>query len=138
MTLCEENCDLDNYNYETKIVKCSCDIKINIPLFDEIRFDKDKLLKNFIDIKNVINIKVLKCFREVFNDSLKNNYGFFILIFIVVLFIICVIIFYAKSYNNIIKDISEIVRTLKTKKIYVGKKVISKKKRTKIILKRIS
>ena len=30
MTLCEENCDLINYNYTNEKVKCSCDIKINI------------------------------------------------------------------------------------------------------------
>ena len=30
MTLCEENCDLINYDYTNEKVKCSCDIKINI------------------------------------------------------------------------------------------------------------
>ena len=45
MSLCEENCDLINYNYETKKVKCSCDMKIKIPILDDIKFDKIHFLK---------------------------------------------------------------------------------------------
>ena len=30
MSLCEENCDLIDYNYDTKKSKCSCDIKYGI------------------------------------------------------------------------------------------------------------
>ena len=35
MTLCEEDCRLIDYNYETEKVKCSCDIKLSLPLFEE-------------------------------------------------------------------------------------------------------
>ncbi len=31
MSLCEENCELIEYNYTTEKVKCSCDIKTSIP-----------------------------------------------------------------------------------------------------------
>ena len=40
MTLCDEDCELINYNYDIEKVKCSCDIKIEIPLIDDIKFDK--------------------------------------------------------------------------------------------------
>ena len=40
MTLCEENCDLIEYDYDNKKAKCSCLIKINIPLIETIQFDK--------------------------------------------------------------------------------------------------
>ena len=131
MTLCEENCELTNYDYKTEKVKCSCDIKMNIPLLEEIKFNKEELLKSFIDIKNVINVKILKCFKEVFNDSLKYNYGFFLLLLIILLFIICIIIFYTKSYNNLKIDINDIVIALKYKKIYIKKKVNYIKKEAK-------
>jgi len=58
MSLCEENCDLVEYNYTTEKAKCSCSVKINI--LDDIKFDKNKLYKNFIDINNIANIKFLK------------------------------------------------------------------------------
>ena len=88
MSLCEEDCDLVEYNYTTEKAKCSCLIKINLPLIDEIKFDKDKLYKSFTDINNILNIKLIKCAKDVFNKkSLSKNYGFFIYIFIFLLFV---------------------------------------------------
>ena len=75
MTLCEENCDLIDYNYTSKKAKCSCDIKIKVPLIEEIRKEKEKLKKSFTDIKNIGNFKLMKCYKTVFNrSSIKNNY----------------------------------------------------------------
>ena len=59
MTLCEENCELINYDYNYKKVKCSCEIKIKLPYFDDIHFDKNELLKKFIDINNIGNLKII-------------------------------------------------------------------------------
>lgn len=36
MSLCEEDCTLEDYNSTNKRVKCSCLVKINFPLFEEI------------------------------------------------------------------------------------------------------
>ena len=114
MTLCENNCKLIDYNYETEKAKCSCDIKINIPfLFDDIKINKYDLYKSFIDIKNIANIHLMKCYNTVLKvQSLKNNYGSYILLFIILIFFLCFILFYAKYYfllksqiNDIIKDI---------------------------------
>ena len=123
MTLCEENCKLIYYNYETEKVKCSCDVKINMPLLHDIKFDKKELYKRFIDIKDIINIKVIKCFKAVFNGSLIQNYGFFIMLIIILLFIICLTIFSANSYDNLKMDINEIIIALKSKKPYIQKKL---------------
>ena len=40
MSLCEEDCDLTDYDHITEKVKCSCLIKINLPFIDDIKFDK--------------------------------------------------------------------------------------------------
>ena len=56
MTLCEEDCELSDYDYNTQKAKCSCDVKINIPLIEEIKFDKNKLLNRFKDINNIANL----------------------------------------------------------------------------------
>ena len=45
MTLCEENCDLIDYDYNNKKMKCSCKIKLSLPLIEEIKIDTDELYK---------------------------------------------------------------------------------------------
>ena len=110
MTLCEEDCNLIDYNYTNKKVKCSCLIKISIPFFNEIKFDKNKLLKSFIDINNFANIKFLKCHKNVFNGKcLLKNYGFHINIFLLIIYFICFFIFYCKYYFHLVNDINMIV-----------------------------
>ena len=69
LTLCEENCELSDYDYTYKKAKCSCEIKIKIPLLEEIKVDKEKLKKKFIDINNIANIKFLKCYKIVFTKE---------------------------------------------------------------------
>ena len=99
MTLCEEDCELKEYNKTSERAKCSCLIKINLRLIDEIKFDKNKLYSNFVDIKNIVNTKLMKCYRNVLNrESLKNNYGFFISILIIFIFYLTLILFYSKYY----------------------------------------
>ena len=127
MTLCEENCEFIDYNNINKKVKCSCDVKIKFPLVEEIRFDKNKLYKSFTDIKNIINIKIIKCYKNVFKkESLIRNYGFFIFISIFVLYFICLFLFYFKYYYNIINIIKVI---FKAKNNVLGIKNKSKKKK---------
>ena len=102
MTLCEENCKLIDYNYTNKKAKCSCDIKINLPNIETIKFDKDLLKKSFIDINNMINIKIMKCYKSVFiKNKLKNNLGFLINFCVLVLFFITLIIFICKSWEQL-------------------------------------
>ena len=115
MTLCEESCKLIDYDYETENAKCSCDIKINIPfLSDDININKDYLLKSFIDITNIANFNLMKCYNIVlYIYNLKNNHGFYIILSIMAIYLICLILFYAKYYlllktkvNSIVNDVS--------------------------------
>ena len=107
MTLCEEECELVEYNFTTAKAKCSCNIKLNIPFINKIKFDKKKLLKSFIDLNNIVNIKFLKCFKTVFIlINLKNNYGFYIYVLILIIYFISLFIFYGKLYSFLIKKIS--------------------------------
>ena len=45
MSLCEENCEFVDYNYTTKKVKCSCDVKLEVPKNFDIKFDKKDYFK---------------------------------------------------------------------------------------------
>jgi hypothetical protein len=70
MGMCEDGCDFVSYDYETKKAVCSCNIKTEIPLMNDVKLDKKALLKSFIDINNIANIQILKCYKVVFQ---KNN-----------------------------------------------------------------
>jgi hypothetical protein len=123
MTLCEEDCKLVDYNYKTEKVKCSCDIKINIPFIEDIKFDKDELRKSFTDIKNIVNINIMKCYKNVFDKSLLKNIGFYILAFMLIIYFISLLIFRFRSFIKLTTDIKDIFSALKNKE----KKIIPEK-----------
>ena len=66
LLLCEENCDLIDYDYIYLRAKCSCEVKLNFPLIENVKFDKEKFKKNFIDINNIANLKFLICYKIAF------------------------------------------------------------------------
>ena len=112
LTLCEENCVLIDYDYNFQNAKCSCDVKINLPLVEDIKFNKEKLKNNFIDINNIANIQCLKCYKEVFKkDNIKLNYGFYIYLFIFLLYFICLFLFYYKFYYSFFAEV-ELIFTI--------------------------
>ena len=114
MTLCEENCELIDYNHEKEKAICSCDVKQSLPEDYDIKFDKKDFLKSFVDVKNFANLNILKCYKEVLSKKgLINNYGFYILSFILLLYFITIIIFISKSFRKIKKDIKNIISNLK-------------------------
>ena len=74
LTVCEENCEFSEYDFSTKRAVCSCFTKIELPLISHIKFDKDKLFNNFMNINNIANIKVLKCVKSLFQkENILNN-----------------------------------------------------------------
>ena len=106
MTLCEENCDLIDYNSSIEKVKCSCDIKTNISPNYDFKFNKNDFFKSFTDIKNLININILKCYKIALKiKDLIKNYGFFIFVLIMLLFFMTLFIFYFITNKNLKKDL---------------------------------
>ena len=102
MTLCEENCDLINYNYSNEKVKCSCDVKTNINPDYDYKFNKNGFFKSFTDINNIANINIIKCYKVVLNiKNLIRNYGFYIIDSIMLLYILTILIFIFISYKRI-------------------------------------
>ena len=111
-----------------KKVKCSCDIKTKINY--DYKFKKNEFFKNFIDIKNIANINIIKCYKVVLNlKNLKVNYGFLIIGFIMLLYIITIFIDRFKSYKKIKNDLSYI-STLK-----IDPEIINNETSTEVILK---
>ena len=61
-----------------------------------------------------MNIEILKCYKTVFKvKELKKNYGFFIIGFVFILYLITLFIFIFKSYSNLKKEIKNIIMALK-------------------------
>ena len=76
-TLCENNCSLERIDYDKMISVCNCNLKQNFSNIIENNYE------NFINEKNVPNIKALSCSNEVLKiDNLKKNKIFFISFFI--------------------------------------------------------
>ena len=115
MSLCEENCELISYDNIYRKAKCSCKVKTSLSL-DNIELDNKNILKNFIDIKKITNIEIVKCYKIVFNiNNIKSNYGSFIILFIFILYFISIIIFYCKSLKKLIKKTIEIINSINNK-----------------------
>ena len=74
LSLCGYNCEYEGYNITTKASECNCEYKNSLSTISEIIDNKDKLMKKFIDIKSSMNIKLLKCSRDLFSiKGIKNN-----------------------------------------------------------------
>ena len=115
MTLCENNCNYASYNRILKKVECICDVKYSIKNLYEIKIDKDKLKSNF-NFKNLINIKVLKCYKKLFTkNGLLHNVGSYILLSIIILYIVSMIYLILKDYSSIKNEIKDAFNHLPNK-----------------------
>ena len=111
MTLCEEDCTLEEYNKTSEKVKCNCKIKVNIPIIKNVQFDKSKLLQHFTNINKIINIEILKCYKNVLKFKyLLKNYGFLFYSLMLVIYFITLFIFYLKSYSVLKKRSKKIFK----------------------------
>ena len=61
MGACEESCNFTDYNYQNKKAICSCEV--------------NKTLYSFTNIKNFMNLNVMKCYEKLF---CKNGLLYFI------------------------------------------------------------
>ena len=105
MTLCESDCSYSSYDKILKKVECKCDVKYNIKDLYEIKIDKDKL-KASLNLKNLINIKVLKCYKKVFTkNGLLYNIGSYILLAIIFLYMVCLIYLILQDYSSLKSEI---------------------------------
>ena len=135
MSLCEENCELIEYNNEKGKAKCSCDIKLSISPNYDTKFNKNDFLKSFTDIKNIFNLNILKCYKTVLKlKSLTKNYGLCIIGFIIILYFITLLIFSIYSFNKLKKEIYNIIFSLKINSNPIKKnkiEIVDTKKRNK-------
>ena len=136
LTVCEEDCDFVDYDYNIGKAGCSCKVKTeSTTKIGDIVIDKDKLYNSFTDYKNIANIKVLKCYKLIFKlEAYKSNYANLILIVIIFLYFITLIIFYCKDYKYLIKILNLIVFFKLNPKLV--KIFIDREKKSKMVIKK--
>ena len=101
MSLCESKCEYGGYDIDIKKAKCECEVKVKIPLMSEIIVNSN-ILKNKIDIKNTMNIKIMKCYKFTFSKKgLINNIGSYIILSIIFIVTICLIISLRKGFSKL-------------------------------------
>ena len=70
ISLCQEGCNFQSYNIETKKAECDCYSQKNdlsIKDLSDIKFDKNQMIDDFYQTIQNSNFRVLKCYKLVFN-----------------------------------------------------------------------
>ena len=139
MSLCERNCDFKGYDMNSKNAKCECEIKAENyeenSETDTTTEEEENFFSNFINITSITNIDVLKCYKNIFTkNGLLKNYGNYIMIFIILIYIISLIYFKIEGYSSFFKKINIILKI----KANTNKKVYSKFIKTKNRIKKIN
>jgi len=128
-TVCQENCVFSKYNYETQKAYYSCEVKQSSKSFADMHIDKSLLYKNFVDIKNIANIKILNCYNILFKRKyIKKNIGFFISIIIILFHIIGIFILYKIDWNILNIKIDDIIVSKQNLKLYMNEKKLKLKR----------
>ena len=110
LSLCESNCEYNGYNILSKTVECDCDVKNGISEDSEDDFNKNILLKNFIDFSNTFNVIIMKCYKLLFSKKgLKSNIGSYILLIIIFIVIIFCFIFVFKGYQLMLDELNKLL-----------------------------
>ena len=110
LSLCESGCNYTSYDSKNQKVVCNCMTKLDLPLIKDIKIDKELLKKNFLDLKSLINLNVIKCFTELFSKKgLKKNLGSYIILSVIFIFIISYNVFFLVEYDMLVDKIEQII-----------------------------
>ena len=117
VTFCEEGCVYIEYDYANRKVHCQCGVKAEIDNnIDNIKYYGNMILNNFFKLDRFSNVKILKCFKLVFSKIGQNkNFGSYIFIIIIGIFIVLMILFYINFKNEIIRIFNTIIEKKNTK-----------------------
>ena len=130
--ICQEGCIFSEYDKDSQFAKCSCDVKETPPSIADMNINKEKLLENFKDIKNIINFVFLKCYKTLLTkEGIMNNYGFYLILIIIVFHILCIFIFRISHFRLIKKKIIHIASIINEEQSGQVKEIKEAKKKSK-------
>ena len=136
LSICESNCNLNEYNPKSKKAICECYAKTKIDSISDIINNDNIISSNFNKDNSTLNFATMKCLNTLFTkEGLLANVGSYLFIFNIIFFSISLMI-YIKCGNHIILEM--IKQNIPKKKknsqkinIYSGKKIVKGKKRKK-------
>ena len=103
-----------------------------------MNIDKGKLFGDFVNIKNIANINILKCYKTLFSkNGIKRNIGFLIIILIIIFHFICIILFYCKDLNILKKKIQAIIFGIMNWKLVIQEDERAKKLKMKMEMEKL-
>ena len=106
--LCPNNCVFIEIDFNNKKSICKCQINNGISFKKELK--KEELIKKIDNKKSLTNFNVFKCFHLLFSKKgLINNYGFYIILFVLIIYIISIFIFIFKEYKVLCEQINNII-----------------------------
>ena len=93
--ICQDDCEFSAYNSEIKKAKCECFAKESNLSFADMSINKLNLFENLKDIRNLMNFKILICYKKLLLSfsRLWNNVGCLLIICIIVSHIIFTFVF---------------------------------------------
>ena len=110
MTICQEGCEFSDYNNQEFIANCSCKVKEYPLSLADMKINKEKLLENFRNIKNIANLNIILCYKKLFKKAgMINNIGCYLLFGINFFHIITIFIFFISDFSLIKKNINYII-----------------------------
>ena len=105
LSLCQNNCLYKNYDSISKRVVCKCRVQNRISLLN-----KSILFNKIENKKRKTNFDIIKCYRLVFiKKGLIKNFGNYIFLLIILIYISLSILFYKKGYNYLCDQINKIL-----------------------------
>ena len=111
-TVCQEECDFSDYDYDIQKANCSCLVKESFSSISDMNINLTKLNEKFGNINNeteLSNLGITSCNVLESTDNIESNAGFYSLLFIIVIFIIIFIIFCCKGYHLLENQIDEVI-----------------------------
>ena len=123
LSLCENNCKLEEIDTNLKQSKCECEVKKEVRKFYDIKIGKDQLLQNAMNIQSSTNIGIILCYKTLFClNGIKKNIGNYIILLIILIHLINCIVFYLKGYKIFFMKIHNILSkelSFKRKNAYI-------------------
>ena len=102
-TTCQSNCQFAEYSFDTKYLKCECNVqKEEIDVVKTEKFAGKTIFTSFYSVLKYSNYKVLKCIYLVFSSKgITKNYGCIIVIILFLLYIPFFILYVIKGIDPI-------------------------------------
>ena len=111
ISLCEETCEYEDLDLELLKAKCTCNVKTEIKYEKQVKFKPNKIIENFYKIEKYANVRIIKCYKAVFDLNIfKKNYGNYIILIIGSIYIFLMITIFFKLKQKVLNRIQKLIK----------------------------